>query len=41
MTVNAPVRVLLDLEKRKVLVIGEDGKEYALTLTKRVLKEKP
>ena len=40
MTVNAPMRVLIDSEKRRVLVIGEDGKEYTLDLAKKILKEK-
>jgi len=40
LTVNAPMRVLIDSEKRRVLVIGEDGKEYTLDLAKKILKEK-
>jgi hypothetical protein len=39
MTVNAPMRVLIDSEKRRILVIGE-GKEYTLDLAKKILKEK-
>jgi hypothetical protein len=41
MTANAPMRVLIDSDKRRVLVIGEDGKEYTLDLAKKILKEKP
>jgi hypothetical protein len=36
MTVNGPVRFAL--EKDKLFVIGEDGKEYELKLVKKVLK---
>ena len=36
MTVNAPVRFAL--EKDKLYVVGEDGKEYELKLTKKILK---
>lgn len=37
MTVNESVRFAV--EKDKVFVIGEDGKEYQLTLTKKVKKD--
>jgi hypothetical protein len=36
MTVNGPVRYAID--KDTVYVIGEDGKEYKLDLTKKTLK---
>jgi hypothetical protein len=36
MTVNASVKYAL--EKDKIYVVGEDGKEYELSVTKKVLK---
>lgn len=38
MTVNEPVRFAI--EKNKIYAIGEDGKEYELSLTKKVKKVK-
>lgn len=40
LTVNGPVKVAVDLKKKTLYLVGDDGKEHEADIVKKILKEK-